>query len=411
VNCAEPGASRPADAVIKVCVVVSEFPKLSETFILDQIVGLTERGFSVSIAADQIRADAGSNPEREPLRSLLGKSRPRWRWARLLHLLTRHTRGAVRSAILVAADLLYDSQFNRFDVLIAHFGYNGSRLARSKLLGRFDRPFMTVFHGLDVGLPLHENALQRNYQKLFSTGELLLPVCDCFRDILIRAGAVPERVRVHRMGIDTKSIPFEPQVRAAGQLNIISVCRLVEKKGMQYALDALSALRERRVDLPWRWEIIGDGPLRSALEEQARSCGIEDRVQFIGPCSHEECKRRLRAAHVFLLPSLTARDGDMEGVPVSIMEAMAAGVVVVSSYHSGIGELVESGVSGLLAPERDGDAVSRHVEWIADNPDGAAAMAKAARAVVERRFNRDTLNDTLAALITSTVAERRGARS
>jgi colanic acid/amylovoran biosynthesis glycosyltransferase len=397
--------------VIKVCVVVSEFPRLSETFILDQIVGLTERGFSVSVAADHIRSDAGSDPGREPMRSLLGKSRSRWRCARALHLLIRHTHGVVRNAIVAAADLLYDSQFNRFDVLIAHFGYNGSRLARSKLLGRFDRPFMTVFHGLDVGLPLHQNALQRNYQRLFRTGELLLPVCDCFRDILIRAGASAQSVRVHRMGVDTRCIPFEPRARSAGQLNIVSVCRLVEKKGMRYALGALGALRERRVDLPWRWEIIGDGPLRPALEEQARSCGIEDRVRFIGPCSHEECKRRLRAAHVFLLPSVTAGDGDMEGMPVSIAEAMAAGVVVVSSYHSGIVELVESGVSGLLAPERDVDTLSRHVEWIADNPQGAAALAGAARAAVERKLDRDELHDTLATLITNTVAERRRAQT
>jgi len=169
-------------------------------------------------------------------------------------------------------------------------------------------------------------------------------------------------------------------------------------------------LRARCQGLEWRWEIVGDGPLRAAHEEQVRACGIRDRVEFLGFCSHEEAKRRIAEADMFLMPSTTARNGDLEGVPVGLSEAMASGAVVVSSEHAGIPELVESGVSGLLAPERDADTLSRHVQWIAENPRACVAMAKAARAAVERNFDRDKLHDALAALLSDTVARARRTR-
>jgi colanic acid/amylovoran biosynthesis glycosyltransferase len=388
-------------AVIKVCFVVNEFPKLSETFVLDQILGLAERGFSVTIVTDKI---TGGRPDDERMRSLWDKVHIRLREDGVLSVLSRRATGRLRRVIILAADLLSDAQFNRFDVLIAHFGYNGSRLARSKLLGRFDPPFLTVFHGLDVGLPLHDNTLPHFYLKLFRSGELLLPVSHFFRDILIRGGAAPESVRVHRMGVDINAIRFRERFRSDRPLNVVSVCRLVEKKGLRYAIAALGALRARCPYLAWRWEIIGDGPLRAAHEEQVRACGIHDRVEFLGFLTHEEAKRRVGDADVFLLPSITASNGDLEGVPVSVSEAMASGAVVVSSEHAGIPELVESGVSGLLAPERDVETLSLHLQWIAENPHGAAAMAKAARSAIERNFDRDKLHDALATLLTDTVA-------
>ena len=393
--------------MIKVCFVVTEFPKVSETFVLDQILGLAERGFSVSVVTDTLR---DASPDAEPMRSLRDKVHTRWREDSFPLWLSRRARGRLRRGLHVAADLLADGQFNRFDVLIAHFGYNGSRLARSKLLGRFDRPFLTAFHGVDVGIPLGDDNLARCYHRLFRTGELLLPVSNFFRDILIRAGAAPESIRVHRMGVDTKAIHFEERSRSDRPLRIVSVCRLVEKKGLRYAIAALGALRARCQGLAWRWEIVGDGPLRAAHEEQVRACGIRDRVEFLGSRSHEEAKRRIAEADMFLMPSTTARNGDLEGVPVSLSEAMASGAVVVSSEHAGIPELVESGVSGLLAPERDADTLSRHVQWIAENPHACVAMAKAARAAVERNFDRDKLHDALAALLSDTVARAQRTR-
>jgi colanic acid/amylovoran biosynthesis glycosyltransferase len=106
-------------------------------------------------------------------------------------------------------------------------------------------------------------------------------------------------------------------------------------------------------------------------------------------------KERLARAHIFLLPSLTAADGDVEGVPVALMEAMAAGLIVVSSFHSGIPELVEDGRSGFLAPEGDAAGLAAHIRRIADDPGTWPAISLAARRRVETEFNNDILNDRL----------------
>jgi colanic acid/amylovoran biosynthesis glycosyltransferase len=107
----------------------------------------------------------------------------------------------------------------------------------------------------------------------------------------------------------------------------------------------------------------------------------------------------LLQADVMLQPSVTAADGDIEGSPVVLSEAMASGLPVISSFHSGIPELVTDGQTGLLAPERDVTALSRHIEWVADHPAEAATMARGARAFVEAEFDNDRLNDQLCEIV------------
>ncbi|TIU75982.1 MAG: colanic acid biosynthesis glycosyltransferase WcaL, partial [Mesorhizobium sp.] len=118
----------------------------------------------------------------------------------------------------------------------------------------------------------------------------------------------------------------------------------------------------------WNYSVIGAGELLEQLKRLAAELGIAGRVDFLGPRPHAEVKQRLRDAHVFVLPSVSAHNGDLEGIPVALMEAMAAGLTVVSTYHSGIPELIEDGKTGFLAPERDVAALAGKLVWVADNP-------------------------------------------
>jgi colanic acid/amylovoran biosynthesis glycosyltransferase len=388
----------------RICFVVGHFPLLSETFVLDQIVGLAARRFDVSVVCDHVHPSAGVDLGAEPLRTVLAKTRPRWVLDRAVQAVVHRTPTRLRGLASTMADLLSDGRLNEFDLLVAHFGWNGRRLAASRALGRLRRPLVTVLHGADVARPLHAGALGSAYAGLFRRAEMLLPVSEHFARALVRAGADPARVRVHRMGVDCGAIRFAPPSRCpeAG-FRIISVCRLVEKKGIEHALRALGALPRRRPGLAWSYEVVGDGPLRAPLEALAHACGIADRVRFLGPLPHGVVKERLGGADAFLLPSVTGRDGDMEGVPVALMEAMAAGLPVVSSFHGGIPELVEHRVSGLLAPERDAEALGHHLEWLADDPEGCVRMARAARATIERCFYASALHDEFARLIRTLV--------
>ncbi|MDH4987361.1 glycosyltransferase [Aminobacter anthyllidis] len=254
---------------------------------------------------------------------------------------------------------------------------------------------MTIFHGHDVGAPMHDGTLSR-YEVVFQQGALQLPVNGFFRDALIKAGAEADTVAVHHMGVNTEAIGFRGAKHGSDPLVLISVCRLTEKKGIEFALRALAGMQAARPEIDWSYTVIGGGELLDAMKQLAAELGISGRVAFLGPRPHAEVKQRLSEAHVFVLPSVRAGDGDLEGIPVALMEAMAAGLTVVSTYHSGIPELVEDGKTGLLAPERDVTALAQKLVWIADNPGACESLAVAARRKVEEDFDSVRLNDAFA---------------
>ncbi|MBS1211881.1 MAG: hypothetical protein H6R26_497 [Proteobacteria bacterium] len=390
--------------MLDVCFVLSGFPVLSETFVTQQIVGLLERGFDVSIVRDCAPSRRLVDFDAEPFRTLLTKTKPHWiaeRWVRPVIDTLPH--GIVRSGANAVVDIVSDIRLNGYDVLIAHFGGNGRRLARSKAFGALHRPFLTFFHGYDISIPFHAKEMDK-YRRLISSGETLLPACGYFRDILLGAGAQPDSVRVHHTGVDIASIRFEPHPLPSDGLKFLSVGRLVEKKGTEYAVKALGLLRDRRPDLSWTYDVIASGMLISPLRQLVKDLDLEQRVRFLGPQPHEHVVGYLRQADVLLHPCVTAENGDMEACPVVLQEAMAAGLLVVSTSHSGIPELIESGKSGFLVPERDAEALGRQVEDIVDHPDRCKSIRREARAVVERHFNQARLNDALAELIIETAA-------
>ena len=378
----------------RICFVVGEFPLLSHTFVISQIEGMMRRGCEVSIVCDRIGDDARIDADVEPMRTMLANTHRWWPVSPGLGRAMRHLPAKLGDKVSTASDMLWNRELNRCDLVLAHFGGNGLRLARMKRRGRLAPPLVTIFHGNDIGIPAHDGTLDR-YAPLFDYGACLLTVNGMFRRMLIEAGAPEERVMVHHMGIDCDEIPYRPRAMAGGPLELISVCRLVEKKGVAVALRAMAAFQAARPAFDWRYSIVGDGPLLPALRTLADELGLGDRVRFHGPLPHDAVKERLAGAHIFLLPSVTAADGDVEGVPVALMEAMAAGLVVVSSFHSGIPELVEDGISGFLAPEGDGAALATHLQWIVDNPAAWPAISAAARTRIETEFNNEVLNDRL----------------
>jgi colanic acid/amylovoran/stewartan biosynthesis glycosyltransferase WcaL/AmsK/CpsK len=381
---------------MRVGFVVDKFPSLSETFILDQVNGFLERGFEVGVICNEnaLKQDGTRNWQ------ALSDNTVCW-WGGLapLRRSLRRLPAIVWDKISTAFDILFSQKLQNFDVIIAHFGNNGLRVARVLKRKKLAAPLVTIFHGRDVGRPVRDNSLWQ-YNVLFDQGTLQLTVNDYFRNALLGAGAAPESVAVHHMGVRTSEVEYSWRSWDQGTLNFISVCRLTEKKGIEFALRALGQLSNSNPRLDWAYTVIGGGELLADLKQLAKSLDIADRVIFLGARPHSEVKQRLREAHVFLLPSVTAHDGDVEGIPVSLMEAMAAGLTVVSTYHSGIPELIEDQKTGFLVPERDVEALARKLLWIAENPTECEHIALAARRKIEADFNADVLNDEFAHIIT-----------
>jgi colanic acid/amylovoran biosynthesis glycosyltransferase len=378
--------------------VVGQFPQLSETFVIGQMTGLLRRGFSVEVVCNGITDYDFPDRRQEPLRTLLPRTRDWWGAAARLRPAVAGLPAQLRDKVSTALDISSAASLNRCDVIVAHFGHNGARAARLKKWKRLTPPIITIFHGYDVGVPLQERDLGR-YGDLFRHGTLNLTVNGYFRDVLVKAGAPAEKVAVHHMGIDLKKIPYDWKSWRGAPLQLISVCRLAEKKGVEYALRALAELRADAPDLAWHYRIIGDGPLRQGLEALASELGIAEHVSFLGSLPHGDVKEWLQRSHAFVLPSVTAANGDVEGIPVALMEAMAAGLTVVSSCHSGIPELIEDGKTGFLAAERDVNTLADRLRFIAEHPDECESIALAARRKVEAEFDMERLDDDFAAML------------
>ena len=383
---------------MRVGFVVDKFPSLSETFILDQVNGFLERGFEVGVICNEnlLKQGGGHTPNWQAL----SRNTVCW-WGALAPLrpFLRKMPTRLWDKVSTAFDILFSRRLAGFDVIIAHFGNNGLRVARVLKRKKLGSPLVTIFHGRDVGRPLLDHSLWQ-YNVLFEQGALQLTVNDYFRNALVAAGAATANVAVHHMGVGTSEIEYSWRPWEQGKLNLISVCRLTEKKGIEFALRALGQLSISNPDIDWAYTIIGGGELLDELKQLAKDLDIADRVIFLGPRPHSEVKQRLREAHIFLLPSVTAQDGDVEGIPVSLMEAMAAGLTVLSTYHSGIPELIEDQKTGFLVPERDVEALAGKLLWIAEHPAECESIALAARRKIEADFNADVLNDQFAQIIT-----------
>nr|WP_272916441.1 glycosyltransferase [Parapontixanthobacter aurantiacus] len=180
--------------------------------------------------------------------------------------------------------------------------------------------------------------------------------------------------------------------KRGGTAQIVMTGRLVEKKGHLFALDAFERI-EDTVD--FHCTIVGGGPLLETVKKEVRARGLEEKVTLLGSVQHEIALRTLDRADLFLLPSVTATNGDQEGIPVALMEAMAKGIPVVSTRHTGIPELIEHGRSGLLCEEHDAEGLAENIESLCRDPVLRERLAKAGRKKVAAEFERQELGRTL----------------
>jgi colanic acid/amylovoran biosynthesis glycosyltransferase len=381
-----------ARSQIKVILLIDRFPELSETFVRDQALALLEAGFDLEVHAQRV----GSGDLDPRLRSRVRYvSSEAWMQRIERAPLPRQVKGRFRNWRARARDR---RALELADIVLCHFGPNGLRASRSAKPGRRAQ-LWTIFHGYDLSSYILSEG-RGAYRRLFERGDRFLPISELWRSSLIELGCPPERILLARTGVHCEALPFSE--RTPGPVvRILSVGRLVEKKGVEVALRALARLPDEVGD--WRYEVVGSGPLLEDLKRLAVELGLAERVQFVGSLDSAGVRQRLEAADIFLLPSLTAKNGDMEGIPVALMEAMASGACVVSTQHSGIPELVDHGACGLLAQEGDLDDLVVQLKRALAEPALRLALARRARRKVEAEFNQLALQDQLAAALEATV--------
>jgi colanic acid/amylovoran biosynthesis glycosyltransferase len=405
------------EVLLKIAYLVAEFPTLSQTFVADEIREHHRNG--VELIVISVRrpppdtATSGMVTPGVPLHYVMRSNGAlvhfeRY-WLALLALLTdwrlwRVLLGAgfgnrwARLSILVLAYRLREiGGLRNVDALHCHFGTVGNLPAVLRALGVINVPIVTTFHGFDLSATLKSKG-PHYYRILFRFGALFLPISRTWERKLRELGCDPARIRVQHVGIDCGLNTFEERQLKSGSnttVKLVTIGRMVEKKGHIHTLRAIARLRRDHPEFAITLDVVGDGDLMNMLEKETTDLELEDVVTYHGGLSHQETLAVLNAADVFILASVTAKDGDMEGIPVSLMEAMARGIPVVSTYHSGIPELVQDGVNGFLAPEGDDDALAAAIKRVIENAPRWPEIGRAGRRTVEEEFNRQKLGRCL----------------
>jgi colanic acid/amylovoran biosynthesis glycosyltransferase len=269
-------------------------------------------------------------------------------------------------------------------LLHIYFGHIGVHLL--PLLEMCDIPTVVSFHGADAQVDLEKSSHRTLTRRMMSKATLLLARSQSLAARLVALDADPAKIRVHRAGIPLDQIAFHQRTAPGeGAWRCLQACRLIAKKGLRTTLRAFAkfAATHPRATLT----IAGEGPELEELRSLARNLGIGPHVFFTGFLGQEKLRALCAESHIFLHPSELAENGDQEGVPNAMLEAMASGLPVLATTHGGIPEAVEHGISGLLVPEHDDAVLAGALTELTSDPERFAEMSAAAGRRVSAEFD------------------------
>ena len=411
----------------RIALVLKGYPRLSETFIAQEILGLERAGLNLVIVSLRHPTDVARHPihgeikapviylpeylHQEPIRVLLGI------WTALRNGSMKRTLGSFgrdfvrdktrnRVRRLGQAAVLARELPSSIKALYAHYLHTPSSVTRyAASLRRL--PFAISAHAKDIWtIPEWEIK-----EKLDDAA--WLTTCTRLGYGYLQKLAPGAQIFCLPHGIDLQRLPrptrFDERAESPDSrpVELLTVARAVEKKGLDVLLDALSRLH---ADLDWRWRHVGGGPLLPRLRSQAAELGIESRIEWLGALAFDDVLYALQRANLFCFSPRTATDGDRDGIPNVIAEAMSQELAVVSTRAGAVEEIVEDSATGLLVPPDDPDALASAIEALIRNPSRRAAMGRAGRSYIETKFAAGPgiarIADTLEALTTSPLQTR-----
>ncbi|MFH1062932.1 MAG: glycosyltransferase [Candidatus Omnitrophota bacterium] len=394
---------------MKIAFIVTEFPALSETFILGQIVGIIRAGHSVEIFAKtgKTRQKEHSDIEKHDLKKYAHyfSKMPANKTIRILKALWLGIINFYKSpAMIIRAFNLNRFKTVRqvytlipflgknFDVIHCHFGPNGIIGTDLKLLGMKGK-IITSFYGYDVSSYVQK---KNPYQMLFASGDTFIAISEQMRHTLQNLGCPDERIVKLPLSVRVSDFSFKQRcVPETGPIQILTVARLTEKKGLEYAIRAIALIVKDNPAYKLYYRIAGDGTLRKTLEALIEKLGMKSSIQLLGWKTDEEVRLLYDQAHLFLLPSITAEDGDQEGTPTVLLEAQAEGLPFIATIHAGIPEIVLDGQSGFLVQEKDVDALAEKLNYLIKHPEKWREMGKAGHEFVKNSFDAKIINTQL----------------
>jgi len=341
---------------LNILFIVGHFPSRSQTFILNIITTLIDKGHNVSIFSFHKDDLIFVHPNVEKYK-----------------LLNR---------------VIYEkfpSKLPECDIVFCQFGYLGRRIFEMDNLTEWlsTKKVAVCFRGSDITAHLQKDI--KMYNRMFKRADLFLPVCDYFTQKLIALGCKASKIAVYHSSIDCSQFFFEVKQKPDnGIIRLVSTCRLVKKKGLDYAIKAIADVVKKYPQI--HYTIVGDGPEYKYLKSLVQQLNLQDKVTLCGWKSQDEIVSILSRSHIFLLPSRTAPDGNEEGIANALKEAMSMGLITIGSRHAGTPELIDHGVSGFLVAEKSIFDLTYVIKYIIEHPSIWEPMGRAARKKIEDEF-------------------------
>jgi glycosyltransferase involved in cell wall biosynthesis len=269
-------------------------------------------------------------------------------------------------------------------LLHIYFGHIAVHLL--PLIRAWKNPSIVSFHGADVMVDMNKPAYREATLQMLDAVTLVLVRSESLRHAVVDLGCDPQKVEIQRTGIPLEEFPFRDRALPKnGEWRFVQAGRLIEKKGLPVTLRAFEVFVRQYLNATLT--IAGEGPLLRELESLARELKIAERVSFTGFLSQQQLRAIYYRSHIFLHPSQTGRDGNQEGIPNSMLEAMATGLPVFATEHGGIPEAIEHGVSGVLVPERDEFALVETLLEAVRDPRFLSGIAQTGADAVRKKFD------------------------
>ena len=275
---------------------------------------------------------------------------------------------------------------SRIDARLLHIYFGQIAVHLLPLIRAWKNPSIVSFHGADVTVDMNKPAYRQATRQMLEAVKLVLVRSESLRRAIADLGCDPEKIEIQRTGIPLEEFCFrERSFPKNDEWRFVQAGRLIEKKGLPVTLRAFATFQGKYPNATLT--IAGEGPMLGELQHVARQLNVDARVSFTGFISQEQLRDSYFRSHIFLHPSQTGRDGNQEGVPNSMLEAMASGLPVFATQHGGIPEAIENGVSGVLVPERDHETLARASLNAAQDPGFLSRIARSGAEVVRRNFD------------------------
>jgi colanic acid/amylovoran biosynthesis glycosyltransferase len=356
--------------MIKVAHVMHCYLGQSETFIWQYLHNF-ERVYPIVIAGSFQNLDQFSLPKGKLYRAYGQRIRPLW-------FIDNWYRRVLKWPFGYREKIIHKEGVS---AIHAHFGPIGCDYLPLSLA--LNIPLITTFYGYDLSVTDLINQRESSYTELFEKGTYFLVEGPFMRDRLISLGCPEEKIHIQRIALDLEQYTFKARsLEGKRPLRLLFTGRLIEKKGLEYALRALSNIRK---DYSFQFRVIGTGELEENLYQLASNLGLAEETLWLGMQPHRRVIQEIQSCDILIQPSVTADNGDSEGgAPTIILEAQACGVPLISTSHADIPYVTCRNEATLLSPERDIESLTRNIRYLFDHPEIWATMGKRGRDHVQR---------------------------